>query len=394
MRALPPNVYAVKYKTKRGFNRTLYYVRFQDWKGIRRNFSAGPDPDEAGELAAKLKKLNRERFDFDAAPAKKEEPPPIPTWSEWAEECLELQRSGVRITKRRRLPAPNTIKREESAVVPLKEFFGKDRLVDLTPERAAQYEPWRATQFIVRHGRRTKIRLAPSTIANELACFRKYLKYAVRRGVMPAAPDMVLPEKGKRNRVLKDGERRDILAIAKDWFRWAVILANETCLSKGDLLRLTEDEIDEIECVIVPAGGRLKTSIKQISPITPAAAAVLTEIRAARRGVRNIARLVLTTKQGKPITAGMVRRELERVVKKASIKNFRFHDIRHTAKTRWAGQGISVEAAMLAAGQASVQSHLDYIHMQKSDIAHAFGLAVAKQWQNEKEAAKTKSASD
>jgi hypothetical protein len=36
--------------------------------------------------------------------------------------------------------------------------------------------------------------------------------------------------------------------------------------------------------------------------------------------------------------------------RKAGIEDFRFHDLRHTAKTGWARAGISVEAAMLAAG--------------------------------------------
>ena len=57
------------------------------------------------------------------------------------------------------------------------------------------------------------------------------------------------------------------------------------------------------------------------------------------------------------------------------MEDVRFHDFRHCAKTRWADEGIHVDAAMLAAGQKSVQMHQLYVHMQSSNVAKAFGTS-------------------
>jgi integrase len=39
------------------------------------------------------------------------------------------------------------------------------------------------------------------------------------------------------------------------------------------------------------------------------------------------------------------------------VKDFHFHDTRHTIKTSWARRGIPVEAAMLGAGHKTVAMH-------------------------------------
>lgn len=41
---------------------------------------------------------------------------------------------------------------------------------------------------------------------------------------------------------------------------------------------------------------------------------------------------------------------------------------------KWAQKGIPAEAAMLGAGHSSVQMHNRYIHLQRSDVAKAFGI--------------------
>jgi len=60
------------------------------------------------------------------------------------------------------------------------------------------------------------------------------------------------------------------------WLKRICIVAYESCLSEGDLLRLTADMINEHEGVIEPEGGRTKTGVRQVSPITPAIRNVLT----------------------------------------------------------------------------------------------------------------------
>jgi hypothetical protein len=54
------------------------------------------------------------------------------------------------------------------------------------------------------------------------------------------------------------------------------------CVSQGDLLRLTDNMINQDAGTIEFAGGRIKTSIKQVAPLTHRAREILVEIRAER----------------------------------------------------------------------------------------------------------------
>lgn len=154
-----------------------------------------------------------------------------------------------------------------------------------------------------------------------------------------------------------------------------VEVGRETAISEGDLLRLTDDMINEEAGTIELAGGRIKTSVKQVAPLTQRAREILAEIRADHRKakVKNMLRLIFTREDGRAINKDMITGKMRRASKAAGVPNFVFHDLRHTAKTNWARQGISVDVAMLAAGHSSVQMHQRYVHLQSEDIAKAFG---------------------
>jgi site-specific recombinase XerC len=145
-------------------------------------------------------------------------------------------------------------------------------------------------------------------------------------------------------------------------------------------LRLTWDDIDWDDGVIVPGGGRKKTQgVRQIAPLTETVRTILEEIKQDRKRskVENIAGtgLVFVRDDGRPISGNAITKVLHKACKRAKVRNFRFHDTRHTAKTEWARKGIPVEAAMLAAGHSSIQMHQAYVHLQKSDISKAFGTS-------------------
>jgi integrase len=92
-------------------------------------------------------------------------------------------------------------------------------------------------------------------------------------------------------RVKKDGraltaeERSRVLAVYPQWLARFAEFATETCLSEGDLLRLTDEMIDRKFRVVVPEGGRVKTGSEQASPLTDRALEILDEIKKPKRGV-------------------------------------------------------------------------------------------------------------
>jgi integrase len=53
------------------------------------------------------------------------------------------------------------------------------------------------------------------------------------------------------------------------------------------------------------------------------------------------------------------------------LEDFRFKDLRHTAKTWLMKRGIKTEVSMAMAGHASVQSHYRYVNLNDLDIYNA-----------------------
>ena len=60
-------------------------------------------------------------------------------------------------------------------------------------------------------------------------------------------------------RALSSDEQEKLLAGYPKWMARIAEFAKETCLSQGDVLRLTEEMVDRQSGVIIPEGGRKKT---------------------------------------------------------------------------------------------------------------------------------------
>src|SRR5258705_11422153 len=123
--------------------------------------------------------------------------------------------------------------------------------------------------------------------------------------------------------------------------------------------------IDREQGIIEPEGGRIKTGVRQVAPLTDRIAAILDKIEAERKQskIRNAHGLVFTRDDGKRITKDAITGTLKRACRDAKVKNFRFHDLCDCAKTAWARKGNPAETAMLAAGHSRVQMHQHYVHL-------------------------------
>jgi len=155
-----------------------------------------------------------------------------------------------------------------------------------------------------------------------------------------------------------------------------------TCLSQGDLLRLTDDMIDERDGIIKPEGGRKKTKVEQVSPLTDRAREIFHEIKAERRSgiiVPNLSGLVFTRPDGTRITRDMIHAQVKKAIRETGVKRFVFHNLRNTAITEWARRGINPDVAMKASGHSSVQMHKRFLDLKAADVARAFGTAADSQ---------------
>jgi integrase len=216
------------------------------------------------------------------------------------------------------------------------------------------------------------------TVSNELSCFRHMLNKARENEIEASAPSFAgLIQRSQRERILEAQEESAMLDAYPPWLRRIAIVARETCLSEGDIIRLTKPMIDRHRREIVPAGGRVKTGVEQRAPLTDRVLELIDEIdREKRRGniVPNVNGLVFTRDDGRVINKDMITQAVRLARKRAGVSDFRFHDYRHSAKTEWSRQGVHVDVAMKAAGHKSVAMHQRYVNLKPGDVARAFGI--------------------
>jgi integrase len=372
-----PGIYRRQYHTAAGLS-VLYYGRLTlRSTGERALFALGPNLSEAKDQFAIIKVKNRRGEDLsEFKPTKKADAEPevrdgkaTPfTFAEWAEKYPTFD------DVRRKRSVGDDVRMARLHLTP---FFGKVLLTEITREALQRYIDKRTGETLIRCGKRSKKSVERGTVSNELSLLRRTLRVAARESYKVAVPsfdDLIIRTK-RGGRSLSNDEQQKVLAVYAPWMRRLAEFARETCLSEGDLLRLTDDMVDRTKGVIVPEGGRKKTDVEQVSPLTARARAILDEIKAERRksAIVPLNGLIFTREDGRAITKDMIQSQVEKAIKATGVKKFTFHNYRNTALTEWSRQGIAVDVAMKASGHSSVQMHKRYVDLQQEDVAAAFG---------------------
>jgi len=182
-----------------------------------------------------------------------------------------------------------------------------------------------------------------STVNRYLACLASLYKWAKQRRISPrgfVSPTRGVdrfPEQPGRVRYLSDEERERLLAVAKTaaWpkFHALVLMAIVTGARHGELLRLRWRDIDIDKGVAYVA--ETKNGEPRVLPITPPV------IRELLRFRRDPDRLVFESRRnpGKPMST---ENPWRRALADAKLKNFRFHDLRHSCASYLAQSGASL----------------------------------------------------
>lgn len=370
------HLYRRQYQTAGGEWTALFYARFVcRLKKKRRVIPLGSDLSEARDKLKRLEVRDMDRYDFDldrqrVTTNRDGKSAPF-TFTEWAERYERLDD----VKRGRSLPTKQTL-----ISLHLKPFFGTMLLTEITREALRRYVDARTTATVIRCGKASKKAVHRGTVSNELSLLRHMLRLAAREEFKVIVPSFLgLIARTKRGgRALSVDEQEKVNAVYPTWMRRLAEFATETCLSEGDLIRLSEDMIDEQAGVIIPEGGRKKTEAEQISPLTKRAHAILKEIRAERRraaAIPNVKGLIFTNPDGTPITKGQIAYQVECALKLTGVKKFVFHNYRNTALSEWKRQGRDVDAAMMAGGWKSVAMYKRYLDMKPEDVAKAFGTS-------------------
>lgn len=258
----------------------------------------------------------------------------------------------------------------------IKERLGQYSIENLTPKVLAKYRDERLKS------------VSAGTVLREINVIEGVLKRAKRDWGMHVGNPLdgfIRPEyHGERDRVLTDAEIERLWAELKSRDElWEprkaknninphllplAKLALETAMRRSEMLELTWDRVDYERRTVyleVTKNGKPRTV-----PLSTNAIAILQEVQAARETYP------LDFEHGNrvfPISYRVVDQAWSRAVKRAKLKDFRFHDLRHMAITRMAKKIPNVIELSRISGHSNLKMLARYYHTDATELALKLG---------------------
>lgn len=174
---------------------------------------------------------------------------------------------------------------------------------------------------IERYKLRRKDQAAPRTTNEEVSCLRRLFNRMIEFGFTtknPVKGVKLLRQPPGRLKMLSHAEEKRLLDACLPQLRPLVIAALSTGMRRGELLALTWDAVDFDRNVITVRNS--KNGESREIPMTG-------RLRATLLGLPRSAEKVFCSGRGTPYKS--VRIVFDNAVKRAGLKDFRFHDLRH-----------------------------------------------------------------
>jgi integrase len=205
---------------------------------------------------------------------------------------------------------------------------------------------------------------SPATVNRYLAAASKMWTWGILSGLVPqdrAWPKGIkLTEPASRNRYLSDEEIGALIKAASAHgatLRAAIIVSVACGLRKGELLRLTWADIDfaasSVRVLISKTGKRRAVHLPS------SAAAALRELKRATV----VGSHVFLTDEGKPAWQGWIENRWRKIRDEAGLKDFRWHDLRHSCASILAQNGASLPEIGALLGHVSPLTTARYSHL-------------------------------
>jgi integrase len=244
--------------------------------------------------------------------------------------------------------------------------IGQHVLADVTPALIAQQRDKLAGGITVRGKHRS-----PSTVNRYLAAISVAFTSAVKEwGWMEDSPMRKVrkPKEGKaRIRFLSDEERARLLKTCKEssnpYLYPVVVLALSTGMRQGEIMGLTWDVVDLHKGRAVL--HETKNGESRPVAITGHALELLKELSKVRR-IDSKLLFPSREKAQKPMD---LRSPWEAAVKRAELEDFHFHDLRHTAASFFAMNGVSLAEIAEILGHKTLQMVKRYAHLSEKHTA-------------------------
>lgn len=177
--------------------------------------------------------------------------------------------------------------------------------------------------------------------------------------------DIKLPTDGRpRNRRLQAGEESQLLAACQaarnPWLLPIVQLALETAMRQGELIRLHWEHID-----LTRRTAHLPDTKNGEAQTVPLSTTAIQVLRGLLRSLRGEVFPSITTEA--------IKRAYIRAVRRASIDDLRFHDLRHEATTRLFEKGLNIMEVASITGHKDLRMLRRYTHLKAEELAKKLG---------------------
>jgi integrase len=230
---------------------------------------------------------------------------------------------------------------------------------------------------IAQYERRRMAEVSAYTVALELAVLRHMLRLARRWGYLDEVPEIEMPKKPEgRQRYLDEAEIARLLDACRPastehpkgsrnpHLATIVTIAINTGMRKGEILGLTWERTDL-------ASARLtlydtKNSRPRGVPVNRAVyeALIALEPDGARRSG-------LLFRRSGDRAWGKIRTAFEKAVEGAELKDFRFHDLRHTVASHMVMRGATLKEVQEILGHRTFAMTLPYAHLSPAHLRGA-----------------------
>lgn len=241
-------------------------------------------------------------------------------------------------------------------------FFGSKFLHEITPQLVERYQAERRRQ------KNYKKKLpSPAYINRELACLKCIFSRAIEWGYAKENPVKRVKfqkENNERVRFLEKDELEKLLDCSDEKFRPGLMLAVNTGMRLSEMQYLKWKDVD-LQRGIITLRDTKNGETRQV-PMNRTVRETLSVLLH-----NNKEGYVFCKKDGNPYN---FRSPFMRARKKAGIKDFRFHDLRHTAASYLVMKGVDLNTVREILGHKTLEMTLRYSHLSPEHKARAVSV--------------------
>lgn len=249
--------------------------------------------------------------------------------------------------------ALSTFERDQFSIGHLNSFFKDKYLFDVTPELIEKYKVTRLKT------------VQPAALNRELACLKHMYTKAIAWGyvkINPAKSVKLLKEPPGRLRYLKPDEVENLLKCCPRHIRPIVLTAINTGMRRGEIFNLKWRDLDleNRKLTVVNA----KNNESRVIPINQTLHEEFKTLVKESKG-----EYVFSRRNAEPLKD--IRTGFAVALKKAKIKDFRFHDLRHTFGSHLVMQGVNLRAVQQLMGHKDIKMTMRYSHLSPEHVQQA-----------------------